>query len=279
MSLTTEQVDALLAPLDPGRVRKLDGNSHLEAWDVRRHLLRVFGWGGWDFTVVECTCVSERSKWDEQNLLKGRHTVVYRVIGRLTVKDRDGSVLAVFEDGATGDGINQPSLQAAHDFALKSAMSQALKRCAINLGDRFGLSLYNKGQAGATVGKTLGNDSTREHEASETVEGGDMDHQPDVDAHNAQQEQAAAALTQPEQPPAPAPSSEEVEQAKANEVHAFREYLLAGPSAAGAKPGEFYAKAHVAAVRKGIAHEQTTDRSTAVVVLKDLIDQELERAS
>jgi recombination DNA repair RAD52 pathway protein len=175
VSLDAEQVDALLAPLDGRRVRQVRGNAHLEAWDVRRHLLRVFGWGGWDFTVLSCDCISERSKWDPNDELKGRHSVVYRVVGRLTVKDRDGVVLAHFDDGATGDAQNQPALGDAHDMAIKTAMSQALKRCAVNLGDRYGLSLYNSGGTQAVVGRTLGNPFTGGSDASDHVESGEME--------------------------------------------------------------------------------------------------------
>lgn len=174
MSLRPAQVDALLAPLHPSRVRQVQGNAHLEAWDVRRHLLRVFGWGGWDFDVVSCDLVSERSKWDEQNPLKGRHTVVYRVVGRLTIRDPEGNRLASYEDGATGDAANQPSLGDAHDMALKTAMSQALKRCAMNLGDRFGLGLYNGGRTDAVVGGSLAHEHSDTPGASEHVEGGEI---------------------------------------------------------------------------------------------------------
>lgn len=180
MSLTRAQVDALLQPLHPSRVRQVQGNAHLEAWDVRRHLLRVFGWGGWDFEVIACDLVSERSKWDEQNPLKGRHTVVYRVLGRLVIKSPDGTVLAQFEDGATGDAANQPSLGDAHDMAMKTAMSQALKRCAMNLGDLFGLGLYNDGKTDAVVGRSL----AHEHEpvpATDHVEGGEMEQPAETD--------------------------------------------------------------------------------------------------
>jgi hypothetical protein len=38
---------------------------------------------------------------------------------------------------------------------MKSAISVAKKRCCINLGDQFGLSLYNKGQLSALVMGTL----------------------------------------------------------------------------------------------------------------------------
>ena len=174
MSLNGQQVDALLAPLHPGRVRQVQGNAHLEAWDIRRHLLRVFGWGGWDFTVVSCDLVSERSVWDEKQPLKGRHTIVYRVVGRLTIKDPEGTVLAVFEDGATGDASNQPSLGDAHDMALKTAMSQALKRCAMNLGDRFGLSLYANGSTEAVVAGSLAHRQSAIPAAAEDVQDGEM---------------------------------------------------------------------------------------------------------
>lgn len=173
--LTPTQIEALLAPLHPGRIRQAQGNSHLEAWDVRRHLLRVFGWGGWDFTVLSAELVSERSAWDESNPLKGRHTVVYRVLARLTIKDPQGVVLAHFDDGATGDAANQPSLGDAHDMALKTAMSQALKRCAVNCGDRFGLSLYSKNGESAVVGNTLARPVPTTVATSEDVTEGELE--------------------------------------------------------------------------------------------------------
>lgn len=183
MSLAVAQVDALLQPLDDRRVRRKDGVSHLEAWDVRRHLIRVFGFGGFDIETKALECVLERSFWSEKpgEPFKGRHTVVYRAEVRLSIKAQDGTVVASFEDGAMGDGVNMPTLMGAHDFAMKTALSQALKRCAVNLGDRFGLSLYNKGAVGATVGKTLGNEHTPDEvvEAAVTdhVEGGELDEQ------------------------------------------------------------------------------------------------------
>ena len=150
--LSVRQYNGLLRPIDPKRVSKdPKGHAHVEAWDVRRHLIRLFGFGGWDFTVVTCECVSEVIHQPQEANGKPRYSIVYRVVGRLTIRTEDGAILCVYEDGATGDATNQPSLGDAHDMALKTAMSQALKRCAANLGDQFGLSLYNDGKTEAVV--------------------------------------------------------------------------------------------------------------------------------
>lgn len=155
--LTDKQRDYLSKGISPGRVQKLRGMAHLEAWDVRRYLIRVFGYGGWDFEVLETELVhqssQERTKKDKDDnpYTYSVHTVVYRVTGRLIVKDEAGSVIASYDDGAAGDAINQPSVGDAHDMALKTAMSQAIKRCAVNLGDQFGLSLYDNGSTDPAV--------------------------------------------------------------------------------------------------------------------------------
>lgn len=150
--ITAEQYRFLTAKLADNRVSQLKGNSHVEAWDDRRHLIRIFGFGGWDSEIIECTLVSEDGV--EKNGRIG-WTVVYRVLCRLIVKDPAGNVIARYEDGACGDASNLPSRGDAHDFALKTALSQALKRCAVNLGDQFGLSLYNGGSTSAVVLRSL----------------------------------------------------------------------------------------------------------------------------
>jgi hypothetical protein len=139
VDLTPEQISTLLAPINPNRVQTNRGQSYVEAWDVRRWLNRIFGFGGWSDETRELVCVSERE------INPGRWTVVYRAQTRLTVKTVDGRVLSSWDDAAMGDSRNQPSLGDAHDMAMKTALSQALKRCAVNLGDAFGLSLYNDG--------------------------------------------------------------------------------------------------------------------------------------
>jgi recombination DNA repair RAD52 pathway protein len=151
MSLAPEQVAQLLKPIHPSRVMSDNkGMAHVSQQDVRAHLIRLFGFGGWDTELTSLELIHERSVGvDEKS--QGRWWVTYRCTMRLTIKDPQGKVLATYEDGATGSAQNQPSPGDAHDNALKNAISYALKRCAINLGDQFGLSLYNKGQRTALV--------------------------------------------------------------------------------------------------------------------------------
>lgn len=167
--LSPAQQEILLSGIWPKRVSKDPQNhSHLEQWDVRRTLIRIFGFGGWEDETLELTLVRElelppgaimQNKW--VNGKKTQHpnertlwTVVYRAQVRLTVYGVEGTS-AHYDDGAIGKADNQPSVGDAHDQALKTALSQALKRCAMNLGDQFGLSLYNGGDLDPVVIRTL----------------------------------------------------------------------------------------------------------------------------
>jgi hypothetical protein len=156
--LTEQQVGFLLQPINGNRVRNLRGMSHLEAWDVRRQLIRIFGFEGFTIETLSLELVHERGdqrKKKNSNDTYTAWTIVYRAQVRLTVKTTDGQTIATFEDAAAGDAVNQPSVGDAHDLAMKTALSQALKRCAVNLGDQFGLSLYNDGSQAAVVMRSL----------------------------------------------------------------------------------------------------------------------------
>ncbi len=174
MPISIAQYEQLLQPVNPRRVQTLKkGNtklSHLEAWDVRRQLLRIFGFFSYDIETVALDLVKEiehppgsiaKTVWkngkpsNETTTNKTTlWTVVYRAQVKLVIKDGPG-ILASYEDGASGDAANQPSIGDAHDLAMKTALSQALKRCAVNLGDQFGLSLYDGGSVQPVVGTTL----------------------------------------------------------------------------------------------------------------------------
>lgn len=174
--LTQEQYAFLASPLHPSRVQRANGHSHLQSWDIRRHLIRCFGYGGWDVETLALDLVREiehppgtvvysNGKKNERTVW----TIVYRAEVRLIVRDEDDEELAHYDDAAAGDAVNQPSLGDAHDLAMKTALSQALKRCAVNWGDQYGLSLYKAGEAGASVQRTLGAPA---EEAADDADGG-----------------------------------------------------------------------------------------------------------
>lgn len=151
MSLTHEQVTQLLKPINPLRISKKDNLSHVEAYDVRAHLIRVFGFGGWSEEVTDLAMLYEQSK---EEGTQTRWRAAYRATVRLTLHDTE----AVYTESAVGTNFGwlpDSKRDETHDMAIKTAASQALKRCAINLGDQFGLSLYQKGSDKAIVGRTL----------------------------------------------------------------------------------------------------------------------------
>jgi hypothetical protein len=153
MGLTRDQYDHLLKPLNGTRIAKRSGGggkqlSYLEAWDVRAHLIRMFGYGGWSFDVLTADLMYEEK--GERNWEVG-----YKIIGRLTIfgigpQDQD----VTFTEATVGPG-NLPNRGDSHDMAIKTAESDCIKRCAVNLGTQFGLSLYDDGATRDVVMKTL----------------------------------------------------------------------------------------------------------------------------
>lgn len=185
----------LLSPIRPGRVGK-DGKgfSHVEAYEIRAHLIRLFDFDGWDSEVTEMQEVYEAEK-------DGKWTVCYRARCLLTVTWPDGGRCSQFAEWATGEAKNQPSRGDAHDLAIKTAESQALKRCAMNLGDQYGLSLYKKGSTDALVRQTW-------HSTIQTVGAGSP---PAVDEHvtesvpESEQQDSGASSSSQSTWPAPTP--------------------------------------------------------------------------
>lgn len=146
-NLTQEQYEQLMKPLNPSRVAKRNqagrSLSYLEAWDVKAHLIRIFGFGGWSWDVFSAEQAFEQEK-------DGKWNVGYRVVGRLLIPTLD----CTYTEAAVGSAT-LPSRGEAHDMAVKTAESDAIKRAAINLGTQFGLSLYNNGDMKDVVMKTL----------------------------------------------------------------------------------------------------------------------------
>jgi hypothetical protein len=141
--LSVQQQDLLLTPLHPSRVAATDtGMSHLQAWDIRRWLIRVFGHAGFSIDTIDLVMLYENSKGGEEDPAKARWRVAYRATVRLEV---DGATYTESAAGTNFGWLPDSKRDEAHDMAIKTATSQAMKRCAVNLGDQFGLSLYEKG--------------------------------------------------------------------------------------------------------------------------------------
>ena len=148
MPINEIQRTQLLKPLNSIRVatRGQAGRqlSYLEAWDVKAHLIRIFGFGGWSWQVH-----SAELAFEDKNE-KGQWNVGYKVVGELRIHDLN----CAYTEAAVGSS-SLPQRGEAHDMAVKTAESDALKRAAINLGTQFGLSLYNNGSLKDVVGATL----------------------------------------------------------------------------------------------------------------------------
>jgi recombination DNA repair RAD52 pathway protein len=158
--LTDKQRDTLASPIKVGRIAKRSQGgkqlSYLESWDVRAHLIRMFGYGNFDVETVQQNIVGVReyeSKGDEP---KPMVEAIWFAKVRLTIRDTKGRRLCRYAEGAVGSTSGPASMLGEHhDNAAKTAASDALKRCAINLGNQFGLSLYDDGTTRDVVKGTV----------------------------------------------------------------------------------------------------------------------------
>ena len=160
MTLTPLQYDTLRKPLNNTRVahRSQGGKqlSYLESWDVRAHLIRVFGYGNFDIETIEQSWVGSREYQSSGDTPKPMVEVSWMAKVRLTVRGEDGARLCRYTETAVGSTSGPGSMIGEHhDNAVKTAASDALKRCAINLGTQFGLSLYDDGSLRDVVRGTL----------------------------------------------------------------------------------------------------------------------------
>lgn len=157
--LTDWQVGELEKDLQPDEVRYLD-DAHEQPYIPTCHTIhelnRIFGFGGWESETV---LVEQAGQWpyykegyqgDKAKSKRGL-LITYRALVRLTIHTEDGPRVLMgsgvgsqvawrklLDDPETADPTG------AHTTALKGAESDALKRAARCLGDRFGLNLSNK---------------------------------------------------------------------------------------------------------------------------------------
>jgi hypothetical protein len=89
VSFTEQQIEQLLRPINPRRVMHKQGQSHVSQQDIRAHLTRMFGFGGWDKEILELVCVRDERVTvpakDGKPERKNVPAVTYRCTLRLTV--------------------------------------------------------------------------------------------------------------------------------------------------------------------------------------------------
>jgi recombination DNA repair RAD52 pathway protein len=281
--LSEAQVQQLLRPIHPSRVSQRDGLSHLEAYDVRAHLNRIFGFGRWSADLCDLTMLYEHPCTMKNG--KPGFAAGYRATMRLSICAPDGTVLATYTEAATGDGTMPESKRAdAHDFAIKTAESQALKRCVTNLGDQFGLSLYQKGSRDPLVKRTLvgaeaSTDPVDEHVLPvipETVE----EEQP-PSSHATSPASSEPSENAPAAPPSTSP--DEVLAQQAAEVQKLREAALAcvAPEFTGSRQDAIIAlgRINIEASRRHLAQEPIRRESGEEVTVSVFLDELLKRVS
>jgi recombination DNA repair RAD52 pathway protein len=153
--LTVEQLERLHNDLHPARVARRTGGggnalSYLEAYDVKATLIRIFGYAQFSVEVIDYKITYQ----DTYMTTGDNPRELWRVAATATVKLTIHQTGAVYMETAAASQSG-PDIGEVTDFAVKSAESDALKRCAIYLGTTFGLSLYNNGSTGDVVRKVF----------------------------------------------------------------------------------------------------------------------------
>jgi len=137
----------LTSKLDPAHVKpaKQFGpkGDYIEGWHAMAEANRIFGFGSWGYTVIDCACVYQGAREIGQAKKPG-FGVTYTSKVRVTVGD------VVREDVGAGHGYDV-DCGLAHESAVKEAVTDALKRALRSFGNPFGLALYDKTRANVGI--------------------------------------------------------------------------------------------------------------------------------
>ena len=148
-------ITELNKPLDPRRVRIMPDTSpakgarYLPSDDVILAANRIFGYGGWSFTLLAAPYLVEEAEPRQQ---------VWGAWGRFAAGD-----VSHDDFGTCGrSGAGAPALE----MAIKGAVSDALKRCLTHMGDQFGLVLRDKSITGHDLEAMYREDQVSENRTS-----------------------------------------------------------------------------------------------------------------
>ena len=138
------QLRKLTAKLERGHVhtRNVEGKSidYIEGWFALSEANAIFGFGGWDRETVHFERLCERTRGEVT-------TCAYSARVRIRVRAGEHTVSREGTGCGTGSARNTAD---AHERAIKAAETDATKRALATFGNRFGLCLYDKHQAGVS---------------------------------------------------------------------------------------------------------------------------------
>lgn len=144
--LVKEQVQELVKAINRAYVETKQKMTYLAQHQARAEMNRIFGYGNWDVDAGEPILVYEEQRpGTGNNANKTYWYAGYRIRVTVTIRDLWGMPLASYTGVHFEENAPQPNRGEAHALAMTSVDSYALRRALINLGDRFGLGLYNGG--------------------------------------------------------------------------------------------------------------------------------------
>lgn len=146
-TLTEWQIRRILKAVAQDRIEAKQGLSYVPQQEVRAELTRTFGAGNWDTHAHDKELVYETNQpgTTEKTKDKMYWTVCYSVAVTLRIRSYTGLPIAEYTEYHAEENAPQPNRGEAHALALTSAVSYALRRAAIGIGDNMGLHLYDKG--------------------------------------------------------------------------------------------------------------------------------------
>lgn len=146
---TDEQTKLLEAKLDADAVSERQGLSYIESWHAIAEANRVFGFGMWSTRLIEMRHLGDTL--DDKNG-KTRYNTAYLALYEVSVQGVAAETLkaaglsCVYQDVGFGNAFSYQNPLDNHEKASKEAASDSIKRCLRNLGNVFGLALYDKQQ-------------------------------------------------------------------------------------------------------------------------------------
>jgi hypothetical protein len=144
MGFSIAQIKALAGKLDRRHVqtRKLDDRAidYIEGWFAVSEANAIFGFGGWDRETIHVERLFERTRSD---------VTTCSYMARVKIVVRAGTTKVMREGSGIGSASSKSSGD-AYERAIKSAETDATKRALATFGNRFGLGLYDREQAGVT---------------------------------------------------------------------------------------------------------------------------------